>query len=128
MADMLANAIVNAPRVPEDIVVYRLVPQVVIDQIKHDSNAGTLTVEHGFISTGMLLDIFKSNEPFGGNPCSLKLRVKNGTVGAYVSSIPSIDREEEEMIFFPDGYYKLVEKHPERIKGKLVYDCELVYF
>ncbi|MBE6062577.1 MAG: hypothetical protein E7207_03260 [Clostridium butyricum] len=125
MADILAILLSMAPRIPENIVVYRLVCDEFINQLIANNRDGIPLLEKGFISTSLLKDIIKSEESYSRYKNLLKIYVKKGTIGIYVNEITT--RAEEEILLYPNGYFKLLRK-PYQYKDKNVYECELFYF
>lgn len=125
MADILAILLSMAPRIPENIVVYRLVCDEFINKLIENNRKGIPLQEKGFISTSLIKDIIKSEECYSDHNNLLKIYVKKGTVGIYVNEVTR--RAEEEILLYPNGYFKLLEK-PYQYSDKEVYECELFYF
>ncbi len=127
LSDILIIMMCMAPRVPDNVVVYKLVPNEIVKQIEKFNSEGDVYQEKGFISTGLLSEITKVNEHYNGYKNILKLYVKKGSIGVYVNTITK--RNEQELLMFPGGYYKLIKKPYKDPKlNKIVYECELFYF
>lgn len=124
MADILALLLTMAPRIPDNIVVYRLVCDEFIDELIRNHREGIPFQEKGFVSTSLTKDIIQSDERYSDHNNLLKIYVKSNTIGIYVNEITR--RSEEEMLLYPNGYFKLLEK-PYQYKDKKVYECQLVY-
>lgn len=124
MADILALLLSMAPRIPDNIVVYRLVCDEFIDELIRNHREGIPFQEKGFVSTSLTKDIIQSEERYSEHNNLLKIYVKSNTIGIYVNEITR--RSEEEMLLYPNGYFKLLEK-PYQYKDKKVYECQLVY-
>lgn len=126
MAYLLAISLVNAPRIEEDIIVYRLVSESFIKNLLSNHKKGIPTIEKGFISTSLLKNITENEEYYANSPYLIKLYVKKQTIGIYVPCIANRETEQE-MLLFPNGYFKIIDG-PYRNNGKTVYECELFYF
>lgn len=128
LSKLLALSLVNAPRIPENIVVYRLVSDCFIDDLLDRGKEGIPAIENGFISACLLEDITKSTEHYSTRKHLLKIYVKKGTIGIYVSCVEHANRShEQEMLLFPYGFFRILDG-PYRKSGKKVYECELFYF
>ncbi|NFI55906.1 hypothetical protein FDA48_05880 [Clostridium botulinum] len=126
MSHILIITLSTAPRVPNNIIVYRLVCDEFIHELIKRNKKGLPTQEKGFISTSLTKDIIKnSNEPYSDHKNMLKIYVKSNTVGIYVNVIA--ERNENELLLCPNGYFRLL-KSPYEESGKIIYECELIYF
>lgn len=126
IADLLTIAIHTAPRIPNDIIVYRLVNDNFIqDLIDNNKKEIYYTREKAFMSTGMLKGITKSNERYTVNKNLLKIYVKKGTVGLYVNAITN--RKEEEILFPPNFDLAMINyPYKDNETKKVVYECKLI--
>jgi hypothetical protein len=125
MANALALMLSMAPRVPNNIVAYRLVCDDVVKKIIENNKQGIPTIEKGFISTSLVKDIVNSDEAYSKHSNLLKIYIPKNTVGIYVNGIDK--RTEEELLLFPNGYFKLI-RSPYSEGNKKVYECQLFYF
>lgn len=129
LADILSIVLCSAPRIPHNLILYRMVNDEFIDMLikKNKQKLPTPIQEKGFMSTSLLKDIAKENEPYAVENSLLKIFVSKDTIGVYVNAITS--RNEEEMLLFPNMYLGLV-SYPykdEKIR-KTIYECRLIYF
>lgn len=95
-----------APRLDQDIVVYRFVDRETFNLIKNEINKGNAYVEEGFLSTTLLKDkINKEYEPYNDHNYILKIYVKKGNVAVYSSIFDenTDGKSEYEMIFLNNG-------------------------
>lgn len=125
MADTLALTLSMAPRVPDNVIVYRLVCDQFIQELIENNKNGLPKQEKGFVSTSLTSDIVTSEEFYSGHKNMLKIHVKANTVGVYVNGVAR--RNEEELLLYPNGYFRLLKK-PYEYKNKKTYECELLYF
>ncbi len=129
LSDILAIALCSAPRIPLNLVVYRLVcPEFIKELIeKNKSNVPIPMQEKGFMSTSLLKAIVNSEEPYASANDLLKIYVDENSIGVYVNSVTW--RNEQEFLFPPNGYLALV-KYPYQDAScqKTVYECRLLTF
>lgn len=125
MATILGILLTMAPRVPENIIVYRLVCDNFVKELIENNKIGKPTVDRGFISTSLLKEIVNLDEAYSGHNNLLKIYVPKNTVGIYVNGIEK--REEQELLLFPNGWFRLI-KSPYIDCNKKVYECEIFYF
>lgn len=109
-----------APRIPENIIVYRSVGNHTAEALKKYGKA----LEKAFISTSMLKTIAMDSDFYSNPPYLLKAYVKKGTRGIYTTSIAF--GGEYEMLLSRDGVFKLL-KEPYGADGKLVFECQITY-
>ncbi len=124
-AHVLAAVLCMAPKIPDNIVVYRLVCDEFIKELVENNKQGIPTLEHRFISTSMTLDIVKSEEPYNLHKNLLKIYVSKDTIGVYVNSVAN--RSENEILLYPNGYLRLIKK-PYKQLNKIVYECVIIYY
>lgn len=126
LSDSLSIVLSSAPRIPENIVVYRLVCDEFIDALISDNklDPSTPTSEKGFMSTSLIKDICYTPEPYSAEKNLLKIFVPKGTMGIYVSNITH--RNEEEILLRPNLFLGL-SSYPyfDKTTGKQVYECQL---
>lgn len=125
MSDILAITLTMAPRVPNNVVVYRLVCDEFINEIITRNKEESHAADKGFISTSLSKNIVNMKEAYTTHKSMLKIYVKANTIGVYVNLIkPS---KEQELLLFPNGFFKLI-KVPYEENNKIIYECELFYF
>ena len=124
---ILTLTLCSAPRIPEDIVVYRVIDKSFIeDMIRHNKlSMPTPIQEKGFMSTSLLKNIVNTYSEAVGEPHLLKIYVPQNTIGIYVNSITK--RHEEEILIAPNNYLWLLE-YPYYDEGYSVkiFECQLV--
>ena len=129
MADILIMTLCSAPRIPEDIVVYRVIDKSFIeDMIRHNKLSRPNPIqEKGFMSTSLLKNIVNTYSEAVGEPHLLKIYVPQNTIGIYVNSITK--RDEEEILIAPNNYLWLID-YPYYDEGYSVkiFECQLVTF
>lgn len=125
MANGLAIMLSMAPRIPNNIVAYRLVCDEFVIKMIDNNKQGITTIEKGFISTSLTKDIINSGDPYSEHNNLLKIYIPKNTLGIHVNAVTR--REEQEVLLFPNGYFKLI-KSPYMEGNKKVYECELFYF
>ena len=100
LADILSIVLCSAPRIPHNLVLYRMVN----DEFKNIANE-----TESYVSQNNLLKIF----------------VPKDTIGVYVNAVTS--RSEEEMLLFPNMYLGLVSyPHKDEDTGKILFECQLI--
>lgn len=124
MSDVLAIILSMTPRVPNNIIVYRLVCDEFIHELIQNNKKEIPTQERGFISTSLTRDIVNSKEFYSSHKSMLKIYVKANTVGIYVNGVEK--RHEHELLLYPNGYFRLLKK-PYKDNNKKIYECELLY-
>lgn len=129
MADILIMTLCSAPRIPEDIVVYRVIDKSFIeDMIRHNKLSRPTPIQKkGFMSTSLLKNIVNTYSEAVGEPHLLKIYVSQNTIGIYVNSITK--RDEEEILIAPNNYLWLID-YPYYDEGYSVkiFECQLVTF
>lgn len=126
LANVLSMILCSAPRIPENIVLYRVVDQKAIQVILKNNELYTQSKELGFLSTSMLKSIV-NNDEFTRGEVLLKMYVKKGTVGVYVNEVT---RRSEEEILLPPGLYLRILGTPymDETINKMVYECEVIEY
>lgn len=123
VADILALAICSAPRIPCDVVLYRMVEDDFIKQlIQCNKGCNPVPVlEKGFMSTSLLKRIAFEDD----RKNLLKIYVEKNTCGIYVNAVAK--RDEEEMLLLPNMYLRLIEyPYFDEESGKTIYECKLI--
>ncbi|MEE1076941.1 MAG: ADP-ribosyltransferase [Acutalibacteraceae bacterium] len=127
LSDIIKILLISAPRIPENIVLYRVVCDDFINEmIKLNKETNNTPVcEKGFISTSLLTDIVDLDEAYNNYDNLLKIYVDKGTVGLYVNCITN--RAEEEILLMSNGYFRMIE-YPYRDEetNKMIYECKLL--
>lgn len=119
----LSEQLLQAPRVNENIIVYRYVTTDVVSKLidanKHNSNKYYL--ERGFMSTSL---IKPKAEDIKIEQCVLKIYVAKGTVGAYVNTV--VFRSEYELLLQNNLYIRLCNKpYFDKEINTNVYECKI---
>lgn len=126
LSHILSLTLCAAPRIPCNLILYRLVDDNFINSLIYHNkpNLQTPIKEKGFMSTSLLKSITKTNEPYTGRKNLLKIFAQKGTVGIYVNCIAS--RNEAEILLPPNMYLGLVEyPYKDKESDKIIYECEL---
>lgn len=127
LADILSIVLCSAPRVPHDLVLYRMVNDEFI-KVLIEKNKQALPIpiqEKGFMSTSLLKNIANETESYASQNNILKIFVPKDTIGVYVDAITS--RSEEEMLLFPNMYLGLVSyPYKDEETGKMMFECQLI--
>lgn len=126
--DMLMLILYLSPRIPESIVLYRLVGQDFIQKLMQNNIKGYPVSELGFVSTSLSSDITKiKSESYSGCDNLLKIYVEKGNVGLYTSIFSG--RAEEEILLPPNARFYLISKpYYDKELKKTVYECKIEYF
>lgn len=126
LADILSVVLCSAPRVPRNLVLYRMVNDEFINMLveKNKQASPTPIQEKGFMSTSLLKNIANENEPYTRHANLLKIFVPKDTIGVYVNAVTR--RSEEEMLLFTNMFLGLV-SYPYRDEetGKIIFECKL---
>jgi hypothetical protein len=129
VSDVLVITLCSAPRIPENIVVYRMVCKEFIEELINNNKEQppSPTREKGFLSTSLFKNIVDEEEYYAQDANLLKIYVDKNSIGVYVNSITY--RSEEEILFLPDGYLALVNyPYRDKITNKIIYECKLITF
>ena len=118
----LSEQLLEAPGIPENIVVYRFVENAVIEKIidANKNNCEHYYEEKGFMSTSLLKTIVEDRR----EDCSLlKIYVDKGTVGAYVDVVAS--RGEHELLLQNNLNIRLCNvPYLDKEYNVMVYECK----
>ena len=123
---ILEGIILLSPKIPEDIVVYRLVPNKVIEQVFNKEQEGIYTYfEKGFMSTSLCKNFYQLNsrEAYAKEKNLLRIRVNKDTPGIFVDLIDN--RQECEIIFMPNTMLGFIAK-PYKKDEMTIYECIMV--
>ncbi|AFS79197.1 hypothetical protein Curi_c21940 [Gottschalkia acidurici 9a] len=128
LSHILTLVLGSAPRIPENIVVYRLVGDTFIKKLIENNNKNSCiaTQEKAFLSTSLLSDIVNSGEAYTNHKNMLKIYVEKGSVGIYVNTVTF--RNEQEILLYPNGYLSMIEyPYFDKRLNKMIYECQLIY-
>lgn len=127
MVDILIMTLCSAPKIKDNIVVYRLVNDSFIKELIGNNKLSDSipTREKGFMSTSLLKDIVNIYSDGGSGLYLLKIYVPKGTVGIYVNTVTR--RDEEEILLAPNNYLRLIE-YPYYDEGYSIkiFECQLI--
>lgn len=125
LADVLSIVLCSAPRIPQNLVVYRMVDEEFIKMFVKANKKEVPIQEKGFMSTSLLKSIVNENEAFAEENNLLKIFVPKDTVGVYVNAITK--RSEEEILLLQGMYLGLLSYPYKDIDtGKNIYECQLI--
>lgn len=126
MAIRISEELLLAPRIPENIVVYRYVNEECINELLYSTkfNESKQFYERGFMSTSLLKKIAKDAPD---NSVLLKLYVNKATVGAYVNSV--VGRNEYEMLLQNNLFLRICKKpYWDEEYGMMIIECKTTSF
>ena len=129
MVDILIMTLCSAPKIKDNIVVYRVVNDAFIKElIGNNKLSGSIpTREKGFMSTSLLKDIVNIYSDEGSGLYLLKIYVPKGTVGIYVNTVTR--RDEEEILLAPNNYLRLIEyPYYDESYSIKIFECQLISF
>ncbi len=129
MADILCLHLVSAPRIPCDIVVYRVVGDNFIDRLIECNKYDIYECIHekGFMSTSLIESIAKMDDAYKSGKNLLKIFVPGGTVGLYVNSV--CERNEQEILLAPNTFLGLLSyPYYKKSLDKKVFECILTHY
>lgn len=129
MVDILIMTLCSAPKIKDNIVVYRLVNDAFIKELIGNNKLSDSipTREKGFMSTSLLKDIVNIYSDGGSGLYLLKIYVPKDTVGIYVNTVTR--RDEEEILLAPNNYLRLIE-YPYYDEGYSIkiFECQLISY
>ena len=126
LAWTISEELLLAPRIPENIVVYRYVNEECINELLYSTkfNESKQFYERGFMSTSLLKEIAKDAPD---NSVLLKLYVNKATVGAYVNSV--VRRNEYEMLLQNNLFLRICKKpYWDEEYGMMIIECKTTSF
>lgn len=125
LADILSVVLCSAPRIPNNLVLYRMVNDEFINMLIKKNKEAIPIQEKGFMSTSLLKSIANETEPYASHNNLMRIFVPKGTIGVYVNAVTS--RSEEEMLLFPNMYLGLASyPHKDKDTGKMLFECQLI--
>lgn len=129
IADILKIVLCSAPRIPHNLILYRIVNDNFINAliINNKMEQYSPALEKGFMSTSLLQEIVNEKEGYARYKNLLKIYVPQNTVGVYVNAVTK--RKEEEMLLLPNMQLGLI-RYPyvDYAINKVVYECKLIDF
>ena len=129
IVNWIGYSIVTAPRIPENIVVYRQISDDALDDLFKQYNDSGFFLEKGFMSTSLLLNSNTSFEKYCSNNV-LKIYVPKGMKGMYVCDIKNCHRLEETEVLFMHGLHLQIVGYPyfdNKLKKRIV-ECKMIDF
>lgn len=105
--DVLVTLLLFAPRIPENIVVYRYVPEVVIEAILQKNKEDSAYIDKGFMSCSLLFD--PPNHDYFDYNHILEIYVDRQTVGVYTNLIKGCRRSEFELLLLRNAKMYLID-------------------
>lgn len=127
LADILSIVLCSAPRIPHNLVLYRMVSDEFIDMLIEQNKRQGHIKEMGFMSTSLLKDIANQEELYAKHNNLLKIFAPKDTIGVYVNAVTS--RSEEEMLLIPNMYLGLVAyPYKDEETGKTIFECKLMEY
>lgn len=125
LADVLSIVLCSAPRIPCDLVLYRMVDDEFIHMLIECNKKSRPIQEKGFMSTSLIRSIANAKEAYASCNNMLKIYVPKNSVGVYVNVIT--ERAEEEMLLLHGLFLALI-SYPYRdtINKKTIFECQLV--
>lgn len=124
LSNLLMVLLCSAPRIPEDLILYRIVDDRFINKLIQKNKVGSAIQERGFMSTSLLKDIARQEEPYNRGNNMLKIYVPKGTIGVYVNVVDK--RNEEEILLFPNYFLGLIDyPYTDEDTEKVIYECKL---
>ena len=122
----MSEELLQAPRIPENIVAYRYVNEECVNELLYATrfNESKQFCEKGFLSTSLVKDIAKDAPD---NTVLLKLYVSKATVGVYVNSV--VRRNEYEMLLQNNLFLRICKKlYWDEEYGMMMIECKTTSF
>lgn len=129
MTQLIVYAMVNAPRVPCNLIAYRLVSDEFIKEMINRNRILSKSIkEKGFMSVSLVkTSLLEQNEAYSDYINLLKIYLKKNQIGFYTNSIESTTRGEKELLLAPGLYLRMIEyPYKDKDSGKVIYECELL--
>ena len=127
LSDILTIILYSAPRIPHNLVLYRMVCDDFANQFekKYREETECHVLEKGFMSTSLLKEIVHEDSYYAHWNNMLKIYVPEDTVGIYVNAV--VERSEEEVLLPPHMTLRLIEyPHYDESIQKKVFECQLI--
>ena len=124
----LSEIILNAPRTPCDIIVYRALGKDVVEKYINHCKNGIEITDPAFMSTSLKYECLLQGE-FKQCDSVLKLYVPQGTPAIYIDIIPSTnpmlgERDEQELLIHPNATIQVI-GYPYKKSGRLFLECAI---
>ena len=129
LAHVLSFVLCSAPKIPCDLILYRLVNDEFIKHLieNNKKKREEPMQEKGFMSTSLTKNIVYAGEAYAKENNLLKIFVPKETMGVYVNGVTK--RSEEEMLLVPNRYLALVTyPYKDKETGKTIYECRLINY
>lgn len=127
MTDLLIFTLCSAPKIPENIVLYRVVGGDIAKEIYLKNKNKEPFQEKGFMSTSLLENIINNYNEECVEPMLLKIFVPKDTIGIYVNVIAK--RSEEEVLLAPNNILRMIEyPYYDKELGVNVLECQLINY
>ncbi|MCH1672941.1 toxin [Enterococcus faecalis] len=120
--DALVTLLLLSPRIPENIVVYRYIPDVVIQAILQKNKEDCPYTDKGFMSCSLLYD--PPNHDYFDYENVLEIHVDEQTVGVYTNLIQGCRRSEFELLILRNAQMYLID-YPYRRNNRMIYPVRL---
>lgn len=120
----IPNAIISAPRTPEDIIVYRKISGTISKYFPKQNRFMMPLYEKGFLSTGLVCEnVVKNvhthrNTPNGDNFILLRIFVPKDTEAVFVDSIGELYLSSEIELLINHNYYLLPISYPKKYSSE----------
>lgn len=129
LSDILSLVLCSAPKIPCNLVLYRMVNDDFIHILieKNKQSTPCPAQEMGFMSTSLLKSITNQSEAYAAEKNLLKIYVPKDTIGIYVNAVTK--RSEEEILLLPGMFLGLAAyPYQDKETGKTIYECNLLAF
>lgn len=122
--DVLSTLILHSPRLPENIVTYRCVSDVEIQNILQANKEERIFSDNGFMSTSLVNSTSLNNEKFKTDSV-LEIFIDKGTACVYTNLIKGCHRDEFELLILRNATMYLIDQ-PYDQDGKTFYPIRLI--
>lgn len=122
----LSSIILKAPRIPYNLVAYRVLDKKVIETFIQDHKKGRQIIDSGFMSTSLIYDCLSDKE-FQHYNGILKLFIPAHTPAIYIDLIKTrylSGRNEQEILIHPNASIQIISQ-PYNIGKRLCLECSL---
>lgn len=121
--DVLSTLILHSPRLQENIVTYRCVSDVEIQNILQANKEERIFSDNGFMSTSLVNSTSLNNEKFKTDSI-LEIFIDKGTACVYTNLIKGCHRGEFELLILRNATMYLID-YPHKKDGKTFYPIRL---
>lgn len=127
LSDSLVTILFQAPKIPENLILYRYVPDVVITELLKRNKLEQYYIEYGFLSCTLLKQKSIRSEFEDANNI-LKIFVNKDTLGVYTNLLQGNNRQEYEVILLKDTKLYLIDyPYIDTATGKYIYEVHAIY-